>query len=134
MNLSTFETHLVQALGALLFATLTAAIGYITPKIKALIQAHTSAKTAVVATDALDGLTKIVVSVVSDFNQRIVDDTKSKGAWTPQLAEQVKDDAVAAVKAQGASFIKLSGKTSDEIDSLVSTLIEQAVAKAKGNK
>lgn len=128
------ETHLIQALGGLLFATLTAAIGVITPKIKGLIQAHTSAKTATVATDALDGLTKIAESVVSDFNQRIVNDTKSKGAWTSQLAEQVKDDAVAAVKAQGASFIKLSSKTSDQIDSLISTLIEQAVAKAKGNK
>jgi hypothetical protein len=132
--MSSFETHLIQALAGLLFATLTTAIGVITPKIKGLIQAHTSAKTAAVANDALDGLTKIAVSVVSDFNQRIVNDTKSKGAWTPQLAEQVKDDAVAAVKAQGAAFIKLSGKTSDEIDSLVSTLVEQAVSKAKGNK
>lgn len=132
--MSSFETHLIQALGGLLFAMLTAAIGVITPKVKGLIQAHTSAKTAVIANDAIDGLTKIAVSVVSDFNQRIVNDMKSKGAWTPQLAEQVKEDAVAAVKSQGASFIKLSGKTSDQIESLVSTLVEQAVAKAKSNK
>lgn len=132
--MSAFETHLVQALGGLLFATLTAAISYITPKVKGLIKAHTSAKTASIAADALDNITKIAESVVSDFNQRIVNDMKSKGAWTPQLAEQVKADAVDAVKAQAASFIKLAGKTTGEVEALISTLIEQAVSKAKNSK
>jgi hypothetical protein len=129
-----FETQFVQTLGGLLSVTATTAIGIITPKIKKLIESHTSAKNATIANDALDGLTKIVESVVSDFNQRIVADVKSKGGWTPELAAQTKLDALAAVKAQGASFIAFVGKSKEEAESLISTLIEQAVAKAKGNK
>jgi hypothetical protein len=127
-------TQLIQALGGLLCATATAGIGVITPEVKKLIKSHTTAKNATIANDALDGLTKIVESVVSDFNQRIVNDSKTKGAWTPAQAAQTKVDAMAAVKEQGASFIKLSSQSGKEIESMISTLIEQAVAKAKGNK
>jgi hypothetical protein len=126
-----FETQLVQALGGLLSITATTAIGIITPKIKKLIESHTTAKNATIANDAIDGLTKIVESVVSDFNQRIVTDVKSKGGWTPELAGQIKNDAIDAIKEQGVSFIKISGQSGKEIDSMISTLIEQAVAKAK---
>jgi uncharacterized membrane protein len=122
---------LVQALVGLLFATLTATIGYITPKVKTLIKAHTNAKTAEIATKALDGLTKIAESVVSDFNQRVVYDMKSKQTWTPTLAQKIKADAVTAVKDQGASFIQLSSQSDKEIESLISSLIEQAVTNTK---
>lgn len=128
------ETQLVQALGGLLCATTTTGIGVIIPKIKKFLEAHTTAKDAAIAGNALDGLSKITESVVSDFNQRIVNDVKTKGGWTPELAEQVKIDAIAAVKTQGSTFISLAGKTSGDVESLISTLIEQAVSKAKGNK
>ena len=128
------ETQFVQALGGLLFATITAGIGVVTPKVKKLIESHTTAKESSIASDIIDGLSKIAESVVSDFNQRIVNDEKTKNGWTPQLAEQTKKDAIEAVKAQGAPFIKLSKKTALEIEPLISTLIEQAVSKAKGNK
>lgn len=126
-----FETQFVQALSGLLYAAATAGIGIITPKIKKLIESHTTAKNATIANDAIDGLTKIVESVVSDFNQRIVTDVKAKGGWTPELAEQIKNDAIDAVKEQGAAFIKLSGQTANDVEALISTLIEQAVSKAK---
>jgi ribosome-binding protein aMBF1 (putative translation factor) len=128
------ETQLVQAFGGLLCASVTAGIGVITPKIKKFLETHTTAKTATVANNVLDGLSKITESVVSDFNQRVVNDSKSKGAWTPQLAEQIKMDAVAAIKNQGSSFIRLAEKTAGDMEPLISTLIEQAVSKAKGNK
>jgi hypothetical protein len=123
-------TQFVQALGGLFFATVSAGIGAVTPKIRKLIESHTTAKTATVANDAIAGLTKIVESVVADFNQRIVSDVKAKGGWTPELADQVKKDAEAAVKSQGAQFIKyIDGDT----EALISTLIEQAVSKQKGS-
>lgn len=130
----TLETQFVQALGGLLCASATAGIGIITPKIKKFLETHTTAKTSTVANNAVDGLSKISESVVSDFNQRIVNDAKIKKAWTPELAMQVKADAVAAVKSQGATFISLAKKTAGEIEPLISTLIEQAVSKTKGNK
>jgi hypothetical protein len=128
MNL---ETQFVQALSGLLYASGTAAIAVVTPKIKEFVKAHTKEKTAAVVNNAIDGLSKIAESVVSDFNQRIVNDAKTKQALTPELAEQVKADAIAAVKLQGASFIKLLNKSAGDIESLISTLIEQAVAKVK---
>lgn len=83
------------------------------------------------ATNALSGLTKIAESVVTDFNQRIVNDAKSSNAFTGNLATQVKTDAVAAVESQGASFINLLGKPASDVQSLISGLIEQAVVRAK---
>jgi hypothetical protein len=127
------ETQFVQALSGLLYASATAGIAVVTPKIKDFLNTHTTAKTAAVASDVFDGLSKIAESVVSDFNERIVNDAKSKQAWTPELAQQVKVDAVAAVKAQGQPFIKLIDKSAGDVESLISTLIEQAVAKAKGS-
>jgi hypothetical protein len=126
------ETQFVQALGGLFYATVTAGIGVVTPKVRKYLESHTTAKTATIATDVFDGLSKITESVVTDFNQRIVNDAKSKQAWTPQLAEQVKADAVDAVKAQGSAFVSLAQKTAGDVEPLISTLIEQAVAKAKG--
>lgn len=127
------ETELVQALAGLMLAVITTGIGIITPKVKRFLETHTTAKTAAVAEGVFNGLTRIAESVVSDFNQRIVIDTKTKGAWTAELAEQIKADAVAAVKAQGSSFVSLAGKTAGDVESLISTLIEQAVSKAKGS-
>lgn len=125
------ETQLIQALSGLLYAAATAAISVMTANIKNFIKAHTQEKKAAVARNAIEGLSKIAESVVADFNQRIVKDVKAKKAWTPELAEQVKRDAVAAVKSQGSAFILLIGKNDKDVEPLISTLIEQAISKRK---
>jgi hypothetical protein len=113
----TLEVQFIQALSALVYIVAIAGIGIITPKVKKFLETHIDAKTAAVASEGLDELTKITESVVTDFNNRLVNDAKSKQAWTPQLAEIVKNDALSSVKTQ--------------IEPLLSTLIEQAVTKAK---
>lgn len=124
-----FETSLVQALSGLLYASATAGIAVITPKIKSFLYVHTTAKNAAVESNAIDSLSKIIDCVVADFNQRIVNDSKAKQAFTEELAIQTKKDALAAIQSQGAQFIQLiSGNTND----LISTLIEKAVANQKG--
>ncbi|NRD79714.1 hypothetical protein HPT25_20340 [Bacillus sp. BRMEA1] len=125
------ESQFVEALSGLLYTAATAGIAVITPKIKNFIHAHTQEKTAAVASNAIDGLAKIADSVVADFNQRIVTDIKAKQAWSPEFAEQVKKDAMAAVKSQGSSFIQLLNKTEADVEPLISTLIEHAVSKGK---
>lgn len=128
------ESQFVEALSGLLYASATAGIAVITPKIKDFIKAHTKEKTTAIACNALDGLSKIAQSVVTDFNQRIVVDSKSNKVmqkWTPELAEQIKKDAVAAVLSQGSAFVNLIGKTAEDTEPLISTLIEQAVLKSK---
>src|SRR5579875_302281 len=125
------ESQFVEALSGLLYASATAGIAVITPKIKNFILAHTQEKTAAVANNAIDGLSKIAMSVVADFNQRIVADTKADKAWTPELAEKIKKDAIAAVKSQGGPFIQLIGTTEDDVVNLISTLIEHAVSQGK---
>jgi len=108
------ETQLIQALSALVYIVAIAGITYVTPKIKKFLEVHTNAKTATTVTDEFS---KIAESVVNDFNARIVNDTKSRQAWNPQLAQTIKNDAIASVKTQ--------------IEPLLSTLIEEAVTKAK---
>lgn len=125
------ETQFVQALSGLLYASATAGIRVITPKIKGFLEYHITAKKMTVAYDVLNGLSRISESVVSDFNQRVVNDVKGKGGWTPQLAQQVKRDATSAIKSQGSPFIKLLEKTLGDVEPLIATLIEQTVAKAK---
>jgi hypothetical protein len=116
----TLETQLIQALSALVYIVAIAGITYVTPKIKKFLEVHTNAKTAAVASEGLDELSRIAEAVVTDFNSRLVNDVKAKQAWTPQLAEQIKSDAMASVKTQ--------------IEPLLSTLIEQAVSKSKEGK
>jgi len=111
MNL---ESQLIQALSALVYIIAIAGITYVTPKVKKFLEIHIDAKTATTVTDEIS---KVAESVVNDFNTRIVNDTKSRQAWNPQLAQIIKNDAIASVKTQ--------------IEPLLSTLIEQAVSKAK---
>ncbi|MCL6454382.1 MAG: hypothetical protein K6T78_12290 [Alicyclobacillus sp.] len=125
------EQQIVSGLVGLLTLVLSAGITWATRKASALIAAHTSAKTAETATTALQGLSTIATSVVQDFNQRVVSDAKKTGVWTPQLAQQVKADAVAAVKAQGGALIRLAAQTVGSTDDLVGTLLEQAVSQNK---
>lgn len=111
------ESQLIQALSALAYIVAIAGITYVTPKIKEFLEVHIDAKNVPVVNSTLDEITKVAESVVTDFNNRLVNDAKSKQAWTPQLAEIVKNDALSSVKTQ--------------IEPLLSTLIEQAVTKAK---
>ncbi|SIS87991.1 hypothetical protein [Alicyclobacillus vulcanalis] len=83
------------------------------------------------AQSAIDGLASIAESVVAQFNQTIVADAKANGVWNAALATKVKQDAVNAVLSQGANLVKLAEKVVGDVPELVSTLIEQAVAKSK---
>ncbi|SFI02154.1 MULTISPECIES: hypothetical protein [unclassified Bacillus (in: firmicutes)] len=131
MSLVTLETQVVQALGGILCAAITTGIGVLTPRIKSYIQAHTDAKTATVVVDSLNTLNKITESVVADFTQRMVLDVKTKGGWTPELANQVKANAVSAIKEQGAQLIPLLEKEVGNVEKLIESTIEQAVLKSK---
>ena len=111
------ESQLIQALSALVYIVAIAGITYVTPKIKRFLEVHIDAKNVPVVESTVDEISKVAESVVNDFNNRIVNDTKSRQAWNPQLAQTIKNDAIASVKTQ--------------IEPLLSTLIEQAVSKAK---
>jgi hypothetical protein len=111
------ESQFIQALSALAYIVAIAGITYVTPKIKKFLEVHIDAKNVPAVDSALDEITKVAETVVTDFNTRIVNDAKSRQAWSPQLAQTIKNDAIASVKTQ--------------IEPLLSTLIEQAVSKAK---
>lgn len=125
------EAQIVQGLLGLLTAGVTAAVGYFTPKLKKIADAHLNTTQANQANAIITGLGNIAQSVVSDFNQKVVNDLKSNGLFTAQAAADVKADAIAAVKSQGASLIQLGQGVLGDVDGLVSSLIEQAVVAAK---
>lgn len=101
------------------------AVTYLTTKV---VPKYIHSKTAA---NAIDGLAAIAESVVAQFNQTIVADAKANGVWNAALAAKVKQDAVNAVLSQGANLVKLAEKVVGDVPELVSTLIEQAVAKSK---
>lgn len=115
------EQQIVNGLLGLLSLGVTAALAYFTPKAKALFHSN-------VANRVIDGLSKIVQAVVQDFNQRVVTEAKATGVFNTQLAEAVKRDAVAAVKSQGASLLALGQGSIGDVDALIESLIEHAVA------
>lgn len=102
-----------------------AAVTYVTTKV---IPQYIHSETA---QNAIDGLASIAESVVARFNQTIVADAKANGVWNAALAQKVKQDAVNAVLSQGAKLVALAEKVVGDVPELVSTLIEQAVAKSK---
>ncbi|MDP9729363.1 hypothetical protein FY534_13855 (plasmid) [Alicyclobacillus sp. TC] len=61
----------------------------------------------------------------------MVNDAKAQGVFNAQLAQKVKQDAVQAVLEQGANLAALASKTVGNVQSLVESLVEQAVAKYK---
>lgn len=122
------ETQIVQALGGLLVAFVTGWIGYLAPKVKKWVGAHTNAKTAATATTAINGLSTIAQNVVADFNQRIVSDAKNNGVWNAQLAQQIKHDAVQSVMSQAGNLTSLASATAGNVQDMVSSMVEQAVA------
>lgn len=102
-----------------------AGVTYVTTKV---VPKYVHSKTA---QNAIDGLANIANAVVQNFNQTVVDDAKKTGVFNAQLASQVKKDAVTAVLSQGSNLVKLAQKSVGDVQSLVETLVEQAVA---GNK
>ena len=125
------QTQVVQDLAGLLAATLTAGVAYLSVKAKAWLHAHTNAQVATTGTSVVDGLSKIVDSVVQDFNSTVVNDAKLNGTWTAAMGAQVKQDAIAAVKSQGANLLALGQSTVGNVDSLIGSLIQQFVTKHK---
>jgi hypothetical protein len=124
----TIEAQITNAFVGLLTIVVTVAISYLVPRAKAALDAHLSAKTATVANTVIDGLGTISQAVVQDFNQRIVADAKAAGTWTDELGQSVKEDALAAVKSQGAALVSLGRSVGVEVAALIDSLVEQAVA------
>lgn len=122
------EQQIVQALLGLLSVVVTAGLGYFAPRLKTIVAAHLNANTAQVANHVIDGLGKIAQAVVQDFNQRVVSDAKAQGVFNAQLAAAVKQDAVNAVKSQGAALLALGQGSIGDVDGLIGSLVEHAVA------
>lgn len=127
----TLQTQIVQDLAGLLMAVVTAGMGYLGVKAKAWLHSHTNAQVAATGNSVIDGLSKIVDSVVQDFNQTIVNPAKSNGTWNASIGAQVKQDAIAAVKSQASNLLALGQSTLGNVDSMIGSLIEQFVAKHK---
>jgi len=125
------ELQVVQGLLGLLLAATTAGIGYVAPRVKRWLSAHSTAQVAGVAGKVIDGLSTIAEAVVQDFNQRVVLDAKKQGTWTPQLAASVKADALVAVRDQGAQLVALGQSVVGNMDGLIASLVEQVVGRQK---
>lgn len=122
---------IVRALVGILSVAVTSAISYFSMKLKNTVDAHLTHKQAIMFNDIVNGLGQIADMTVSDFNQRIVLDSKKQGLFTAALAKSVKQEALEAVKQQGTSLVHLAGTSISDVDQLVSTLIEQAVLRQK---
>ncbi len=127
------ETQIVQGLAGLLTAVVTGVVAYALPKAKMWLTHHTNVQQAQLATTVLNGLGRIADGVVSSFNQSVVSDAKATGKWTPELAAQVKADAVKAVQAQGAALIQLGSNVIGNVPQVIGSLVEQAVVANKAS-
>jgi hypothetical protein len=127
--MQTVEGQILQAITGLFMMGIVSGIGYLVPKTKQWMNAHTSAKTTLAANSAIDGLSKIAEATVHKLNQTIVTETKQHGVWNPQLAQQIKSDAVQSVMAQAGNLVALAEGSVGNVQDLVDTLVEQAVAK-----
>ena len=125
------EQQLVDALSGLLMAVATAVVTYVSVKFRQWSAAHLSASNAATANHVIDGLGKIAEATVQDFNQRVVNDAKEYGVFTPALAAAVKADAVTAIKIQVSPLLALAGDTIGDVDNLISNLVERHVVASK---
>ncbi|MFB5192742.1 hypothetical protein [Alicyclobacillus fastidiosus] len=122
------ELQIVQGLLGLLSLAGTAGVAYVVPKVKTFMDARLSSEQATVANSVIDGLGNIAEAVVQEFNQKVVASAKQYGTFTPTLAQSVKQDAIEAVMSQGSGLIALGGEALGDVQKLVSSLIEKAVA------
>ena len=129
--MNTLESQIVQGLVGLLTAAVTAAVAYLAPKAKTWVQTHVAGTQAVVANTVIDGLSQIADSVVQNFNQQVVDNAKANGTWNAALGAQIKAEAVKAVQSQGSALVALGKTVVGDVQGLVGSLVEQAVANNK---
>lgn len=133
--LQVIEASVQQNLVMLLVLGCTVGVGYVStvlaPKAKKFIDAHVDAATAAKVDTAIDRLTGIAEDVVQHFNQIVVNDAKAAGTFTPDVAKSVLNDAVAAVKSQGASFVSTLTQAGNDAEGLIVTKIQSAVGKYK---
>jgi len=123
--MASVELQILQDLASAGVLAVGSAITYVTTKI---VPKYIHSKTV---QNAIANLGSIVEATVSDFNQKVVDSAKKEGTFTDALAQSVKADALAAVKDQGAPLIKLLEGSIGNLDSFLSSLIEQSVASNK---
>lgn len=123
------ETQIVTGLTGLLSFGVTTALGVLTPKAKQYVEHHANAKAAAVANEVINGLAAIAETVVQNFNQTVVNDAKANGLFTPKLAADIKNAAVDAVKKQAGQLVALAEKVLGDSNELISSLVEEAVAK-----
>ena len=123
------ELTLLQGLLSLFVVLIGALLSAFIPKLKQMVDAHLSAKQALVANQVMDGLAKISEAVVQDFNQRVVADAKANGVFSPLVAASVKKDAVNAVMSQSGALRTLGSSTLGDVEGIIGSLIEQVVLK-----
>lgn len=131
---SNVRVYLIAALVLLAVYAVGYGVIILAPRAKHWFSAHTSAKVANVADSVITSLQSIATTVVADLNQRIVNDAKAAGTFTPALAASVKADAVKAVLSQGSQLVALGKNVVGDIESLVPGWIEQAVEANKKPK
>jgi hypothetical protein len=129
--MGSLEQQIVQALMGVLALTVSTGVAYVVAKAKGWLAHHLNAQQASVATMVLTGLANVVQTVVADFNQKVVADAKAAGKWTPELATQIKADAVKAVIGQASNLVTLGNQFIGDIPALIGSMIEQAVAANK---
>jgi hypothetical protein len=129
--MSQLELQVLDALLSLLVIVVGAVISIFVPKIKAVVDKHLTAKEAQIFNHVVDGLAVIANAVVQQFNQTVVHDAKAAGKFDAALAQKVKADAIDAVKKQGSTLIELGKSVVTDVDGLISSLIEEAVAHNK---
>lgn len=113
-------------------AVIAAAGGLAVAYLKAVTAQVTAKTKAQKVQDLLWHVEAIAEHVVKDVQQTVVDDLKNKGQFTPEVAAQVKADAIAKVKEiMGEELTGLAKEVFGDLDLLISTLIESHV---KDNK
>jgi hypothetical protein len=127
--MQTLELQILQSVLSLLVVLVGSIISAFIPKLKATIDAHLGIRQATIVNHVIDGLASISEAVVQDFNQRVVLDAKKDGVFSKELAKSVKGDAIKAVMTHGSFLLSLSESTLSDVTGLISTLIEQSVAK-----
>ncbi|MCL6625303.1 hypothetical protein [Alicyclobacillus shizuokensis] len=126
---SELELKILESLLSLMTLLIGVGISALAPRLKRIVSAHADGKQAQLASHVIDGLSTIAEAVVQEFNQKVVADAKKAGVFTPALAQSIKQDAVSAVISQAGPLAALGGQVIGDIPSLVSSLVEQAVAK-----
>jgi triphosphoribosyl-dephospho-CoA synthetase len=125
------ELQVLETLLSLLVLVVGTVITTFVPKIKAVVDKHLTAKEAQIFNHVVDGLAVIANAVVQQINQTVVRDAKAAGKFDAALAQKVREDAIAAVKQQGSALIDLGKHVVADVDGLIASLIEEAVAHNK---